>query len=154
MEYKQNLHTHSTFCDGKDTPEEMVLTVMEKGFSSVGFSGHAYVPGSPFSKIFAKPLKALGDQMQISETSALGLLNSLITNTTTFEMVNRMDTKGIVLNSAFAVSGAFTFGAHLAFTLAYDADYLVPVIIGKLVAGFAALLLSIVIYKRTYKENR
>lgn len=49
MEYKQNLHTHSTFCDGKDTPEEMILTAMDKGFSSVGFSGHAHVPGSPFS---------------------------------------------------------------------------------------------------------
>lgn len=106
------------------------------------------------SKVFSRPLKALGDQVQISETSALGLLNSLVTNTTTFEMVNRMDTKGIVLNSAFAVSGAFTFGAHLAFTMAYDADYLIPVIIGKLIAGFGALILSVFIYKRTYNESR
>lgn len=41
MEYKQNLHTHSTFDDGKDTPEEMILTAIEKGFSSIGFSGHS-----------------------------------------------------------------------------------------------------------------
>ena len=43
----QNLHTHSTFCDGADTPEEMVLAALEKGFSSVGFSGHAFTPQSP-----------------------------------------------------------------------------------------------------------
>lgn len=48
MEYKQNLHTHSTFCDGKDTPEEMILTALEKGFSSVGFSAHSTTT-SPFS---------------------------------------------------------------------------------------------------------
>lgn len=37
-----NLHTHSTFCDGKNTPEEIVIKAMEKGFSAIGFSGHAY----------------------------------------------------------------------------------------------------------------
>ncbi len=39
---KTNFHTHTTFCDGRDTPEEMVLAAIEKGFSSLGFSGHAY----------------------------------------------------------------------------------------------------------------
>jgi len=37
-----NLHTHTTFCDGKNTPEEIVLSAIEKGFSSLGFSGHGY----------------------------------------------------------------------------------------------------------------
>ena len=37
---KQNLHTHSSYCDGKDTPEELVLYAINAGFSSVGFSGH------------------------------------------------------------------------------------------------------------------
>ena len=43
MGYKQCLHTHSVFCDGKDTLEEMVLTAIEKGFDSIGFSGHSYM---------------------------------------------------------------------------------------------------------------
>lgn len=37
-----NYHTHSVFCDGKDTPEEMVLRAIEKGFDALGFSGHGY----------------------------------------------------------------------------------------------------------------
>ncbi len=37
-----NLHTHTTFCDGKNTPEEVVLSALEKGFSVIGFSGHGY----------------------------------------------------------------------------------------------------------------
>lgn len=36
-----NYHTHTTLCDGKNTPEEMVITAIEKGFSALGFSGHA-----------------------------------------------------------------------------------------------------------------
>ena len=39
---KTNFHTHTTFCDGKNTPEEMVLAAIEKGFSSLGFSVHSY----------------------------------------------------------------------------------------------------------------
>lgn len=43
MIYKQNLHTHSTFCDGKDTPIEMVEEAIKRGFDSIGFSMHSYL---------------------------------------------------------------------------------------------------------------
>ena len=43
MGYKQCLHTHSILCDGKDTLEEMVQTAIEKGFDSIGFSGHSFM---------------------------------------------------------------------------------------------------------------
>lgn len=39
---RSNFHTHSTFCDGKNTPEEIVLKAMEKEFSAIGFSSHGY----------------------------------------------------------------------------------------------------------------
>lgn len=41
---KTNYHTHTPYCDGKNTAEEMVLTAIERGFSELGFSGHSYVP--------------------------------------------------------------------------------------------------------------
>lgn len=37
-----NFHTHTTFCDGKNTPEEIVIEAINRGFSSLGFSGHGY----------------------------------------------------------------------------------------------------------------
>jgi len=39
-----NYHTHTSFCDGSNTPEEIVLYAIDKGFLSIGFSGHAYTP--------------------------------------------------------------------------------------------------------------
>lgn len=39
---KSNFHTHTVYCDGKNTPEEMVQTAIEKGFTALGFSGHSY----------------------------------------------------------------------------------------------------------------
>lgn len=41
---KINLHTHTIFCDGKNTAEEMVLAAIEKGFTALGFSGHCLYP--------------------------------------------------------------------------------------------------------------
>lgn len=39
-----NLHTHSVFSDGKNTPEEIVLSAIEKNFVSIGFSDHSHTP--------------------------------------------------------------------------------------------------------------
>lgn len=41
--YLQNLHTHTIYCDGKDTAEEMILAACEKGFRSLGFSTHSFM---------------------------------------------------------------------------------------------------------------
>ncbi len=40
MKVKQNLHTHSSYDDGKDSIEASVLSALDKGFTSLGFSGH------------------------------------------------------------------------------------------------------------------
>lgn len=42
MSILSNPHTHTTFCDGKDTAEDMVKAAVEKGFTSLGFSSHSY----------------------------------------------------------------------------------------------------------------
>ena len=37
-----NLHTHTVYCDGADTPLELCRAAAEKGFVSLGFTGHSY----------------------------------------------------------------------------------------------------------------
>lgn len=101
------------------------------------------------SRILQKPLKILGGRIGINETAALGFVASLATSVTTYGMIHKMDRRGIVLNSAFAVSAAFTFAGHLAFTMAFDAGYVFPMIVGKLIAGVTALLLAMPVEKKT-----
>ena len=38
---KTNFHTHTTFCDGAGTAEQMVVSAIEKGFDVLGFSSHS-----------------------------------------------------------------------------------------------------------------
>lgn len=41
---KYNYHTHSTFCDGKDTIEDMIIAAINSGIKSIGISSHGPVP--------------------------------------------------------------------------------------------------------------
>lgn len=51
LSHKQNLHTHTTFCDGRHSPEEMVRYAIEQGFNSLGFSAHSYMSYSDCLKV-------------------------------------------------------------------------------------------------------
>ena len=48
---------------------------------------------------------------------------------------------------AFAVSGAFVFGDHLAFTAGSDPGGILALITGKLCAGICAIIVAIVFTK-------
>jgi ethanolamine transporter len=104
------------------------------------------------SKLMKKPLSVLAKKLKINDASAMGLLSTVITNATTFGNMKDMDEKGTVLNAAFAVSAPFTFGGHLAFTMIYSEAAVLPMIIGKLSAGFTALLLALYMYKMREKR--
>lgn len=55
---KTNYHTHTIFCDGKNTAEENVLCAIEKGFDILGFSSHSMYP---FSSDWHIPSRNIGD---------------------------------------------------------------------------------------------
>lgn len=44
---RSDFHCHTLYCDGKDTPEDMVKSALEKGLSAIGLSGHSYAPFDP-----------------------------------------------------------------------------------------------------------
>lgn len=55
---KANFHTHTTFCDGKELAEDMVLAAMKKGFTALGFSGHSY---THFDKRYCMSKTGMGE---------------------------------------------------------------------------------------------
>ncbi|MBR5517949.1 MAG: ethanolamine utilization protein EutH [Clostridia bacterium] len=103
------------------------------------------------AKVLTKPFGAVGKKIGTNEIAVAGIISCIATSATTFGMMDKMDKKGVCMNSAFAVSGAFVIGGHLAFTMAFDQRYVFAVITGKLVAGVTALVLSHFIYNKMYK---
>jgi histidinol-phosphatase (PHP family) len=43
---KTKYHTHTTFCDGKNSPEELVEWAIQRDFTDLGFSAHSIFPFS------------------------------------------------------------------------------------------------------------
>lgn len=41
---KANYHTHTTWCDGKNTAREIIEKAIDLGFETIGFSSHAMLP--------------------------------------------------------------------------------------------------------------
>ena len=122
---------------------EIPLGTFAEGAEIVFNSGAVLAGAFPFvyivSKILRRPLHALGARLGIGDVAASGLLSSLASSTTTFVMMGSMDKKGIVMNAAFAVSGAFVLGGHLAFTMIFAPEWLPAVMISKTVAGLLSL---------------
>ncbi len=130
-----------------------------KGLSSVEegviicFNCGVFLSGAlPFlhlvSKIASNPIEKLSKKLGIDKNSALGFLSTLAASTVTFTVMDKMSKKGVILNSAFAVSAAFLLADHLAFTMSFNPEYVGSVLIGKLVSGVTALLLAIMVSKK------
>lgn len=105
------------------------------------------------SKLLARPLDRLSGCLGVDRVSCAAFLGTLVTNVSTFSVMEQMDKKGVVLNAAFAVSAAFTFGGHLALTMAYDGSYVLPMIIGKLVSGLCGVGLALLLYHRDAQDQ-
>ncbi len=61
-----SLHNHSTWCDGKNTPREMIEAAIAAGFTDFGISGHTYVTPDDFGvrdeEAYLKELRALQEE--------------------------------------------------------------------------------------------
>jgi sortase A len=105
------------------------------------------------SRLLRKPLMALGRKMGVNEHSVMGFLNTSVNSIATFDALEKMDARGKVLNMAFAVSAAFVFGDHLAFTGGWNPSAIPALIVGKLAAGLTALLLALLMTRGEGKKE-
>jgi ethanolamine transporter len=96
-------------------------------------------------RIFEKPLTAVGRLVGMGDVAAAGMVATLANNIPMFAMMKDMDNRGKVLNAAFAVSAAFTFGDHLGFTAGVEPHLIFPMVVGKLVAGVTAVAVAMLI---------
>ena len=66
----QNLHSHTKYCDGILTLEEMVYAAIGKGCDSFGFSGHGYAPFDPGTMSLENTERYLDEIRQLKEKYA------------------------------------------------------------------------------------
>ncbi len=122
------------------------------GFQTVGSIAIVLAGAFPLvytvTRLLRKPLLKLGRLLGINDAAAAGLIASLANSIATFGMVKDMDSRGKVVNIAFAVSAAFVFGDHLGFTAGFAPELLPAVIAGKLAGGISAVAVALLLTKK------
>ena len=105
------------------------------------------------SKLISRPMARLSNALGLNSESALGFVATLASSVTTFAMMEKMDKKGVMLNAAFAISAAFAFSDHLAFTMAFEKTYVLPMVLAKLIGGITAVLIACLLYRKLDKNS-
>lgn len=131
------------------------MAPITEGFHTVGAIAIVLAGAFPLvavvTRLLRKPLMKAGTLLRINDTAAAGLIASLANSIATFGMLKDMDSRGKVVNMAFAVSAAFVFGDHLGFTAGFAPEMLPAMIVGKLVGGISAIAVAILL---TREKNR
>ena len=127
------------------------LAPLSEGFEIVGEIAIVLAGAFPLvyvvTKVFHRPLMKLGKILGINDPAAAGLVASLANSIATFRLVKDMDERGKVVNIAFAVSAAFVFGDHLGFAAGFAPEMILPMIVGKLVGGIAAVAVALFVVR-------
>jgi ethanolamine transporter len=104
-------------------------------------------------KVFRPCIKACLSVFHLTEEGSGGIMMTLVNSMATFTRMKSMSTRDVVLNTAFAISGAWMLGDHLGFVVQTKPDVIVPVILSKLGASAAALFLADLIMKFKRMDN-
>ena len=128
------------------------LAPLSEGFETVGAIAIVLAGAFPLvhviTKLLQKPLMKLGKLLGVNDVAAGGLVATLANSIATFERVKDMDSRGKVVNIAFAVSAAFVFGDHMGFTAGFAPEMLPAMIVGKLAGGITAIAVALLLTRK------
>lgn len=94
-------------------------------------------------KYLSKPLNTIGKKFGLSTDATTGLLAAAANVLALFAMIKDMKAEDKVKTIAFSVCCAFLIGDHLAFTANFQPNLILPVMLGKLIAGIFAVMISV-----------
>lgn len=125
----------------------------EEGVLVVGYIGFILAGAFPMVHFVKKhwrgPSARFGERFFMDETALSGWVSSFAHVIPMFALSADMKEEGKVMNFAFAVSGAFILGGHLAFTAAVEREMIVPMLIGKSTGGISAMVVAFWMIKKT-----
>lgn len=94
------------------------------------------------TKYFGKPLEKVGALVGFSKEGVAGILAGAANAIAMYKLIETMKAEDKVKCLAFAVCAAFLIGDHLSFTANFQPTLILPVFIGKLVAGILAVIIA------------
>lgn len=107
------------------------------------------VAASLILRFFPGAIARIADRLGVNGYSVVGLIASLATCISMLPMLDKMDSRGKVINAAFSVSGAFVLGGQLAFMASVEPSQVVTAYMAaKLAGGICAVLAAMATTRR------
>lgn len=103
-------------------------------------------------RYLAAPLAKIGGLFGLSSDATAGLLAASANVLAALSMVKDLKARDKVIVISFAVCCAFLFGDHLSFTANFQPTLIVPVLVGKMAGGIAAIAFSYVFAVKKAEE--
>ena len=103
-------------------------------------------------RYLAKPLAKIGGLVGLSSDATAGLLAASANVLAALAMVKDLKARDKVIVMSFAVCCAFLFGDHLSFTANFQPTLIVPVLVGKVVAGVCAIAFALLLAAKKAEE--
>jgi len=133
-----------------------LLGPTSEGIGVAGAIGLVLSGALPFifclNKWLKKPLQRLSEKTGLSDYGVSGFLLSLANNMAMFAIMDKMKNKEKILNTAFAVCGAFVIGDHLAFAAANAPECIPSMMVGKLISGIIAVVIAAIFSRNVTDE--
>jgi ethanolamine transporter len=123
-------------------PKDQFRALEISGYIGIMLAG-AFPMVYLIKKYLARPLEAVGKRFGFSAVGSAGILAAAANILALFRLVKEMPPKDKVMCIAFAVSAAFLFGDHLAFTANFQPTMIAPVMLGKVTGGVTAIILAV-----------
>lgn len=103
-------------------------------------------------RYLAKPLGKLGQLARLSPDATAGLLAASANVLAALAMVRDLKARDKVVVLAFSVCCAFLFGDHLSFTANFQPSLILPVMLGKIAGGVAAIAFAFLLATKKADE--
>lgn len=94
-------------------------------------------------KYLVKPLEFVGRNFGLSIDAVAGILACAANALALFSMIEKMQPEDKVKCLAFCVCSAFLIGDHLSFTANFQPSLILPVLLGKLIAGILSVYVAV-----------
>lgn len=105
------------------------------------------------SRFFKTPLTWIGDCIGLDRTSVSGIIFSLVSCAPVFPTMKKMNTRGQIINGAWAILVAAVFGSQLGLAMNVCPQVLPALFAGKLTAGIVSMI-AIILYTKEGKTSK
>lgn len=104
-------------------------------------------------KYFSHSIQKIANLLSVNQETVIGFILNCASSLAMLPLYSKMDKKGKLMNAAFSVSGAYVFGAQLAFIASIHNSSVTLFVIIKIISGLLAVFVADKFYRKWEEKH-